>query len=169
VIAAGFATVLFVRPPDLLIAEDGRLVAVTEADGALRLSSRRADRFAGQEWLRRAGQDKSLAWAAAAKEDSRLDCADADCRYRLEDRVVAIVSTPAGFTEACARSDLVVSLVPAAGACPVPVIDPASLARDGAYAVWLAPSGIRLLSVHAQQGDRPWTPASEEAPAEADQ
>ena len=83
--------------------------------------------------------------------------------------MVAIVSTPAGFTEACAASDLVVSLVPAAGACAVPVIDPASLARDGAYAVWLAPSGIRLLSVHAQQGDRPWTPASEEAPAEVDQ
>ena len=32
-IAAGFATVLFVRPPDLLIAEDGRLVAAAEADG----------------------------------------------------------------------------------------------------------------------------------------
>ena len=57
----------------------------------------------------------------------------------------------------------------AAGACQAPVIDPASLARDGAYAVWLAPSGIRLLSVHGQQGDRPWTPVSEEASPEADQ
>src|SRR5260370_307552 len=90
------------------------------ASGACPFSSRRADRFAGQEWLRRAGQDKSLAWATAAEEDSRLDCADADCRYRLEDRVVAIVSTPTGLTEACAESDLVVSLVPAAGACRVP-------------------------------------------------
>jgi hypothetical protein len=35
--------------------------------------------------------------------------------------------------------------------------------------VWLAPAGIRLLSVHAQQGDRPWTPANEEASPEADQ
>ena len=43
------------------------------------------------------------------------------------------------------------------------------LARDGTYAVWLSSSGIRLLSVHAQQGDRPWTPVREEASPEADQ
>jgi competence protein ComEC len=161
-IAAGFAAVLFTRPPDLLIAEDGRLVAVTEADGSLRLSSRRTDRFAGQEWLRRAGQDKSLTWAAIAKDDSRLDCAETDCRYRVDGREVAIVKTPAGFAEACAASDFVVSLLPAPGACRAPMIDPASLARDGAYAVWLEPGRIRLLSVHDGQGDRPWTPASEE-------
>jgi len=168
-VAAGFAAVLLTRPPDLLIAEDGRLVAVTEADGSLRLSSRRADRFAGQEWLRRAGQEKSLTWAAAAKDDSRLDCADADCRYRIDGREVAIVKTPAGFAAACAGSDLVVALLPAPGACGVPMIDPAALARDGAYAVWLDPGGIRLLSVRAGQGDRPWTPASEEASPETDQ
>ena len=99
VIAAGFATVLFVRPPDLLIAEDGRLVAVTEADGSLRLSSRRADRFAGQEWLRRAGQDKISGLGNGAKEEfeaprTAAGSPMADCRYRLEDRVVAIVRRP---------------------------------------------------------------------------
>jgi competence protein ComEC len=49
------------------------------------------------------------------------------------------------------------------------MIDPTSLARDGAHAVWLEPGGIRLLSVHAGQGDRPWTPASEEASPDTDQ
>ena len=37
-----------------------------EADGTLRLSSGRADRFAGQTWLHRAGQEKPLAWPAPA-------------------------------------------------------------------------------------------------------
>ncbi|HKF61337.1 MAG TPA: ComEC/Rec2 family competence protein, partial [Dongiaceae bacterium] len=73
-IAAGLATVLFVRPPDLLIAEDGRLIAAAEADGTLRLSSGRADRFAGQTWLHRAGQEKPLAWAAPGDDPSTLDC-----------------------------------------------------------------------------------------------
>ena len=53
------------------------------------------------------------------------------------------MKTPAGFAEACAASDFVVSLLPAPGACRAPMIDPASLARDGAYAVWLEPGGIR--------------------------
>jgi hypothetical protein len=42
-------------------AEDGRLIAAAEADCALRLSSSRADRFAGQTWLHLAGQEKPLA------------------------------------------------------------------------------------------------------------
>jgi competence protein ComEC len=163
-VAAGFATVFLVRPPDLLIAEDGRLVAAAEADGTLRLSSRRADRFAGQEWLRRAGQDQPLVWAAPADSASRLDCQAGDCRYRRAGREVAIVKTPAGFVEACAQSDLVISLLPADGkavACKAPVIDKAILVREGAYAIWLEHGGLRLLSVRDGQGARPWVPARE--------
>jgi competence protein ComEC len=169
VVAAGFATLLFVRPPDLLIAEDGRLVAVTEADGQLRFSSRRADRFTGKEWLRRAGQDKALGWTAGEGEATRLDCPAADCRYRRADREVAIVKTPAGFTEACADADLVIALLDAPPSpCNARVIGPAALARDGAYAIWLQPEGIRLLSVRDGQGDRPWTAAREDAPSDPD-
>lgn len=165
-VAAGFATVLLVRPPDLLIAEDGRLVGAAEADGSLRLSSRRADRFAGQEWLHRAGQDKPLAWSAPDDDPSLLDCPAEDCRYRRNGHEVAIAKTPAGLAEACTQADLVIALVPrnavgSAATCKAPVIDQAILARQGAYAIWLEPGGIRLLSVRDRQGERPWVPARE--------
>jgi len=168
-IAAGLATVLFVRPPDLLIAEDGRLIAAAEADGTLRLSSGRADRFAGQTWLHRAGQEKPLAWAAPGDDPSTLDCQADDCRYRREGHEVAIVSTPAGFADACVESDLVISLAPGAGDCKVRVIDKAMLAREGAYAIWLEPGGIRLLSVREGQGERPWVPVGETPSSDTDQ
>ena len=79
------------------------------------------------------------------------------------------MSTPAGFADGCAASDLVISLLPAAGSCKVPVIDKAILAREGAYAIWLESGGIRLLSVRDGQGDRPWVPARETPGADADQ
>jgi competence protein ComEC len=161
-VAVGLASVFLVRPPDLLVAEDGRLVAVAEADGSLRLSSRRADRFAGQEWLRRAGQDQALPWDSETGSSSdpdgasRLDCSAEACRYRLADRELAIVRTPAGLASACASADLVISAVPEVPGCAAPVIDRRRLARDGAYAIWLGPEGITLRSVREVQGARPW-------------
>jgi competence protein ComEC len=161
-IAAGFATLFLMQPPDILVSEDGKLVAIAESDGSVRLSSRRFDRFAGQEWLRRAGQDRALSWSQPqSAAESRLSCAVDDCRYRLKGREVAILKAEAGFAKACERSDLVVSLVPAAGNCKAPLIDLKSLARNGAYAIWLEPEGVRVLSVRSRQGDRPWTPQSE--------
>jgi competence protein ComEC len=169
-IAAGFALLLVTRPPDILVSEDGKLVAVSESDGSLRLSSRRADHFAGQEWLRRAGQDRSLSWLQSQPTGgSRLICAADDCRYRMEGHEVAILRTQASFRDACERSDLVVSLVTAVGDCKAPVIDLRSLAQNGAYAIWLDPGQVRYESVRARQGDRPWTPPTEQSPGEDDQ
>jgi len=51
----------------------------------------------------------------------------------------------------------------------VPLIGPSSLARNGAYAIWLDPGGIRLLSVRDVQGERPWVAPIEEPSAEEDQ
>ncbi len=160
VIASGVATFWLDRPPDVLVSADGRLVAVAEADGSLRLSSQRANRFAAQEWLRRAGQDRPLAWTSAPGEPSRLDCDGADCRYRIDGREAAIVRSPAGLEAACRRSDLVIALLPP-GDCSAPMIGLRDLARDGAYAIWLDPDGVRLLSVRTVQGDRPWAPADD--------
>src|SRR5690606_3108408 len=62
-VAAGvIAAALLTRPPDLLVSGDGRLIAVSDAGGRLLLSSRRAARFEGEIWLRRAGQADPLSW-----------------------------------------------------------------------------------------------------------
>ena len=79
------------------------------------------------------------------------------------------MSTPAGFADAYAGSDLLISLLPTAGNCKARVIDKTMLAREGAYAIWLEPGGIRLLSVRGGQGDKPWVPARETPGADTDQ
>ena len=160
-IALGLATILFVRPPDILVSEDGKLVAITEADGSLRLSTGRADRFAAGEWLRRMGQDQRILWNAAVDGgDPRLVCADkGDCRFKSSGRTVAILQKADGFAAACSDSDLVIVLVKAPAACAAPVIDPDLLQQQGGHAIWLSQDGLRIESVRNGQGDRPWVAA----------
>ncbi len=156
-IASGLATILTVRPPDILISEDAKLVAITEADGSLRLSTGRADRFAAGEWMRRLGQDQPILWSAAVEgSDPRLVCDHGDCRFRLAGHAVAILQHADGFAAACAEADLVIVLVPADGNCRAPVIDPVLLAREGGHAIWLSEAGIRIETVRQGQGSRPW-------------
>jgi competence protein ComEC len=120
-IAAGLATILFVRAPDILVSEDSKLVAITEADGSLRLSTARADRFTATEWLRRMGQDERISWLAAVDGgDPRLTCAEGDCRFRAAGRSVAILQHAEGFATACAQADLVIVLVRVTGPCRAP-------------------------------------------------
>ena len=158
-IAAGLATILFVRAPDILVSEDAKLVAITEADGSLRLSTSRVDRFAATEWLRRMGQDQRISWLAAVDGgDPRLTCVEGDCRFRAAGHSVAILQHAEGFTAACAEADLVIVLVRIAGPCRAPVIDPARLAREGGHAIWLTGEGLRIESVRDGQGERPWVP-----------
>jgi len=156
-IAGGLATILTVRPPDVLVSEDAKLVAITEADGSLRLSTGRADRFAAGEWMRRLGQDQRILWSAAVEgSDPRLVCDHGDCRFRLAGHTVAILQHVDGYAAACAEADLVILLVPSDGACRVPVIDPAKLAREGGHAIWLSQAGIHIETVRQGQGSRPW-------------
>ena len=157
-IAAGLATILFVRPPDILVSEDAKLVAITEVDGSLRLSTGRADRFAAGEWLRRMGQDQRILWSAALEGgDPRLVCNSGDCRFRANGRAVAILQRCRGIcAAACADSDLVIILVPPDGSCAAAVIDPARLLQRGGHAIWLSQAGLRTESVRDGQGERPW-------------
>jgi competence protein ComEC len=156
-VAAGLAVIPFARPPDILVSQDAKLVAIIEADGTLRLSSRQADRFAASEWLRRVGQDRAFSWLDGLDgADPRLTCQQGDCRFRAAGRQVAILRSVGGFTAACAETDLVIALVAVSGACGAPVIDPARLGRNGGHAIWLRADGPLIESVREQQGSRPW-------------
>ena len=160
-IAAGLATILLVQAPEILVAEDARLVAIVEADGTLRLSSGRLDRFAANEWLRRFGQDERLSWSAdVAGADPRLSCNQGNCRFRAAGRSIAILQHADGLSAACTDSDLVIVLERIAAPCRVPVIDPERLARLGGHAIRVGEGGIEIETVRDIQGERPWVATS---------
>lgn len=158
VIAAGAATVLFTRPPDLLIADDGRLFAVADPAGRLLLSSDR-DEFVGDAWLRRSGMSAigSLPFDGYGAE-GRLACDSLGCIYSAHGRRIAVVRQPAALFEDCALADVVVSLEPVRIPCGAStVIDRFDLWRNGAHAIWVGEDGaIDIRSVQEMRGRRPW-------------
>jgi competence protein ComEC len=62
---------------------------------------------------------------------------------------------------ACAGRDLVIATVNLFAACRAAAgqtIDRADLLRDGAHAIWIGADGIRIETVRAARGSRPWVP-----------
>jgi len=158
-IAAGFLSIALATPPDLLIGDDGKLIALRGGDGRLLLSTRRAGRFDAEVWLKRAGQDEPVDWdTAAGQADSGLTCDLLSCLVRRNGHLVALVKDPAALAEDCRAADLVVSLEPVRVRCPSAqrVIDRFDLWRNGGHAVWLWPDGVEIQSVRGVRGDRPW-------------
>jgi competence protein ComEC len=62
---------------------------------------------------------------------------------------------------ACTGRDLVIATVDLFAACRAAAgqtIDRADLLRDGAHAIWIEANGIRIETVRAARGSRPWVP-----------
>lgn len=158
VIAVGAATTVFTRPPDLLIADDGRLFAFADPAGRLLLSSD-TDEFVADTWLRRSGMSVVGALPAEGYDaDGRLACDSLGCKYTAHGRSIAVVQQPVALFEDCQLADVVVSLEPVRVPCrATTVIDRFDLWRNGAHAIWVdGDGGIEVRSVREMRGHRPW-------------
>lgn len=165
-IAAGIAAIAFVKPPDILVDGQGRLMATRQADGLMAVSTAKGARFEREAWLRRTGQeDEPPLWATAARPTAdvsaqTLSCDPQGCLYRAGGSTVALVGHAAAVAEECWAADVLISTVPVRGRCPVPkvVIDRFDLWRDGAHALWLEDGHVRVELANGVRGNRPWVP-----------
>jgi len=170
-IVAGFATIALTRAPDVLVSEDGRLLAVGDPAGALLLSSRRVARFDAEIWLRQVGQAEPQTWPREGYgAGGRLACDSLGCIYRVDGHVVALARGPAALAEDCRIADIVVSTEPVRRACPSAslVIDRFDLWRDGGHALWIDADDVRVRSVRQTRGARPWVVAPRRSGASDD-
>jgi competence protein ComEC len=157
-IAAGMASMLLTQTPDILVAEDGKLLAVKAADGQLVLNTQR-DSLASETWLRRAGQGESDRWPRQGEgAGGLLSCDSLGCFYRQAGHNVALAWSTEALLEDCAEADLVISLEPVRKPCPSAkrVIDRFDLWRQGGHAIWLRPDSIVIETVAERRGNRPW-------------
>jgi competence protein ComEC len=158
-VAAGLALMALTRPPDIVIADIGRFVALRAADGHyFALSGHRSD-IAGSILTEDTGEALTP-WPSPAAPAPGLDCAGELCRYGARGRQVAIVTGSAALPLDCRTFDAIIAQVPAGFRCraTIPVIDRIDSWRLGAVALWLDPAGIAVESANAARGDRPWVP-----------
>jgi len=157
-IVAGMGTMLLTQTPDILVSDDGKLLAVKAADGQLVLNTQR-DSLAAETWLRRAGQGESERWPSQGMgAGGLLACDSLGCFYRSGSHNVALAWTTEALLDDCNTADLVISLEPVRKSCPSAerLIDRFDLWRQGGHAVWLRPGRIEVETVAERRGNRPW-------------
>ncbi|MBM9403002.1 ComEC/Rec2 family competence protein [Gluconacetobacter azotocaptans] len=139
-----------VTPPDLLVAADGRAVAVRDG-GVLRVGPHPgADRVVEADWR----QALALPIASLSSGDGRVACRDGLCRLAGGQVVLRLSGTAAPD---CAGVALLVVPGGEGAGCPgVATIDGLSLWQSGAQAVYLRPDGPRVVTDRAARGARPW-------------
>jgi competence protein ComEC len=171
----GLASIATARTPDVLISGDAKLIAVRDAGGLLQVSSARAARLTRETWLRRAGQEEAETWPKGGiSADGRLMCDPQGCVYRVQDQLIALARDAGALAEDCRRATVVIATIPVRRSCPSAqiVIDRFALWRDGGHALWVDGDSVRVASVRAERGQRPWViglPARRERNARSDE
>ena len=88
--------------PDLLMSEDGRVLGLRDERGVVHVASARTDRFVGDAWARRSGQEGAKRWTVSADEEAAgLGCHTGLCRWRKGPWRIALVSDDRRLAEAC--------------------------------------------------------------------
>ena len=160
-IVVGLASPLLIRPPDMLVSADARLVALRTPAGGF-LQSRSGSKFTEREWLQFWALPEFMPIPrSGAAAGGAIDCTLSACRLRPRADAPAILLARDPKLPAACDVALVVSAEPAGRLCPgVALIDRFTVWRDGAQAVWLRPDGVRIRSDREARGARPWVPAS---------
>ena len=156
--AAGYATLLFVVPPDILVSSDGKLAAVLGSDGTYLPSTQRGAKSAEETWSRRAAADLGPVWPVlGVSKDGLMSCDDKACLYRAKGLTIAFVRDHRAVRDECDQADLVVSPVAAHFTCrDQRMIDSVDTWKKGGHAIWLEPDGIRTETVADWRGYRLW-------------
>ena len=169
-----------VRPPDLLVSDDGRMVALRTDQGAFLYRLPGSSNFVRDAWARTLGVATFDALPEQGEVASgAISCTPVACRFRPRpDSVEAVLLrspppprlTPgatrrgppldvAALAEACGHVALLVASEPIRPRCINSVsIDRFSVWRDGTHAAWLGDRGAVVVSDRVARGERPWVP-----------
>lgn len=158
-IAAGMATMLLTRSPDLILGDFGRYLAARAPDGNY-LVADTTEKLTRSLLTSETGASL-LPWPAVASAEGALDCpAPGRCLYAARGRRAAVVTSAAGLPVDCDAVDAIVAQVPAGFQCrsQIPVADRIDSWREGSIALWLEPGGVAIERANQSRGDRPWVP-----------
>ena len=163
VITLGLVSPLLVRPPDLMVSADARLIGVRVQDTVYLQSVSGASRFTRDAWLQYWAARAPRAMPANGEEaDGAIDCQNDACLLRPVPRAkAALLVRGATHPDGCREASVIVSAEPARGLCPRPwpaLVDRFTVWRNGATAIWLDGWRARILTDRAYRGERPWVP-----------
>ncbi|MBV8868888.1 MAG: ComEC/Rec2 family competence protein, partial [Acetobacteraceae bacterium] len=159
-LALGLVSPWLVRPPDLLMAADGKLIGVRAGNVMLVEQAPGASRFTRDAWRQFWAVDETgrLPFEGAAA-DGRVACTEDACLLRLHPDAAPVLLLRRQAPAGCQQASVILSLDAARGRCRGPaLVDRVTARMQGSVAIWLEPNGARLLTDRMERGDRPWVP-----------
>jgi competence protein ComEC len=158
VIAAGLATMAFHVPPDVLISNDMHQVMVHTQDGQYTMLKGSGRAFVAQSWLRAEGQDEVV-----PVKETGIACDKVSCDYTHEGYRLLVLKKPSdddALKALCAqKADVMIAYDYLTRAnCPLPamLIGRGEVEQGGAYELWLAPEGIKVVRAQEKRDNRLW-------------
>ncbi len=153
-IAAGLVVTAQDSAPTLLVADDGKSIAVRGPDGRLALAPKTSG-FAGEMMLRADGDPRAPKAATVDRCDPK------GCTLPLAAGTVALPLSPLAAVEDCGRAMVVISRDRLTG-CAAPLgIDRRTLTRHGSLAAWEGADGWRVRFERPDGPVLPWQVPSE--------
>ena len=162
IILGAVLAVTAIDPPDILVSETGKKIALRASTGELVFIGSLKG-FVGESWARRNGQSLDILLTIKNKKIVQLidiECDRIGCLYKNpKGLTVAIIRDHAALSEDCRVADVVISAIPARRRdCSTPsrIIDRFALWRYGLHEIRFREGEARTRSVYDVIGDRPW-------------
>jgi len=162
-ILVGIASPAFVRPPDMLVSAEARLIAVRTPAGVFVQQVSGAAGFTRDSWLHYWAEDNIRAIPDnGTAAGGMIACTKEACLLRpVAGAKAALLVRGAAHPDGCGEASVIVSAEPARGLCPKPwpaLVDRFTVWRYGATAIWLDGRHARILTDRTWRGERPWVP-----------
>lgn len=165
IVAAAMLWALAAPQPDILIAGDGRAVAVRGKDGRLRLMRSAHDAFQTRAWLA-ADADPRASGDASLSEG--VSCDASGCVVQAADgKLIALALAPDAFADDCTRAAIIVTARQKPADCAAKVFDQEMLRGQGALALRKSGDGYAITATRPPGTDRPWARVVAEETGEA--
>jgi competence protein ComEC len=143
----GLLSPFLVKPADILVSSDARVIAWRSEGGATAQLASGADRFVEDAFAQYWGEQRLVPLAVTG-------CHSGACRLGLSVQA-AVLLRPGAAVPDCSSVSLIISAEPLGDVCAdLPRVDRFTVWREGAQAIWLAP--LRIVSDRAWRGQRPW-------------
>lgn len=150
--------------PDILIAPNGRTVAVRGSDGRLSILNARRGRLTAEQWLGREGDRRT---ATSPELANAFTCDALGCTAALPDSKgrIAVSYRAEGLEADCLHAQIIVTEHMPPGECAARIINTDALARTGTLAIYSGRTGLHEVPTRSPVINRPWLPAIEAMPS----
>lgn len=161
-ILIAFSSIAGTPRADILISANGKLYAVRDQEQKLIVSSKTAEKFVRDHWVKREGAEGHDFFARG--REGAMSCDAIACIYRAKGKTVSFLKSASALETDCEAADIVVAPFFRVDrkfcAAPDVVIDKTDLKKRGAHAVYFALDGsVMVKTVEAERGHRLWTSA----------